>query len=69
MKRGTKPICGLSRASVLDSNFFLEALCGLIFWELLNIWKVEQEKALKNGETIFKSAVAELILKMGIKEY
>jgi len=40
-----------------------------IFGELLNVWKIEQEKALKNGETISKSAVAELILKMGIKEY
>jgi len=40
-----------------------------IFEELLNVWKIEQEKALKNGETISKSAVAELILKMGIKEY
>jgi len=40
-----------------------------IFGELLNVWKIEQEKALKNGETISKSAVVELILKMGIKEY
>jgi len=40
-----------------------------ILKELLNFWKIEQEKALENGETISKSAVVELILKMGIKEY
>jgi len=36
-----------------------------IFEELLNVWRIEQQKALEKG----KSAVTELLLKMGIKEY
>jgi len=40
-----------------------------VFDELLKVWRIEQERALKNGKTVSKSTVAELLLKMGLKEY
>ena len=40
-----------------------------LFDALNRIWRIEQEKALKRGESVSKSSVVEEVLRLGVREY